>query len=73
MISMWAFFLIAGMAPELKTVPFTTSTHIAPEMTAGIVMLIGEILLLKKIVTSERIALLGLGMFMYAVIQAPGY
>jgi hypothetical protein len=73
MAGMWAFFLLAGMVPELKTVPFTTSAHLAAEFTTAILMVIGGILILKQRSEAVKVALPGLGMFLYAVIQAPGY
>jgi uncharacterized membrane protein len=73
MILMWIFFLLPGMVPELATIPLTTGTHIAAEIAAGSIMIYGGICLLLKKPAAERIALYGLGMFVYAVIQAPGY
>jgi hypothetical protein len=73
MAGMWAFFLLAGMVPELKTVPFTTAAHLAAEFTTAILMVIGGILILKQRLAAVKVALPGLGMYLYAVIQAPGY
>lgn len=73
MILMWFFFLLAGMVPELVTVPLTTGAHIAAEIAAGSMMIYGGLCLVLKKPAAERIALYGLGMFVYAVIQAPGY
>ncbi len=73
MILMWFFFLLAGMVPEMATIPLTTGAHIAAEIAAGSMMIYGGLCLVLKKTAAERIALYGLGMFVYAVIQAPGY
>jgi hypothetical protein len=73
MAVMWSFFLAAGMVPELESIPFTTAAHLGAEFGTSIMMTIGGILILKRKPQSELIALLALGMYLYAVIQAPGY
>lgn len=73
MAVMWSFFLAAGMVPELETIPFTTETHLVAEFGTAIMMIIGGILMLKRKPQSGLIALLAMGMYFYAVIQAPGY
>jgi len=73
MAAMWSFFLASGMVPELETFPFTTAAHLGAEFGTAIMMTTGGILILKRKPQSELIALLALGMYLYAVIQAPGY
>jgi len=73
MAGMWSFFLAAGMVPELETIPFTTAAHLGAEFGTAIMMVTGGLLILKQKPQAELIALLALGMYLYAVIQAPGY
>lgn len=73
MVGMWSFFLLAGLVPELKTAPFTILAHIAAEMTAGAMMFVTGLRLFQNKTGAELPAMFGLGMFIYAVIQAPGY
>jgi hypothetical protein len=73
MAAMWSFFLLAGMVPELKTVPFITASHLTAEYGTAIMMFIGGLSILNQKPQAEMIALVALGMYLYAVIQAPGY
>jgi hypothetical protein len=73
MAAMWSFLLLSGLVPELKTVPFTTAAHLAAEFSTAALMIFGGTSILKRTPQAEKIALVGWGMFTYAVIQAPGY
>jgi hypothetical protein len=73
MAAMWSFFLITGMVPELKTAPFTIATHLTAEYCTAMMLCVGGMMILKQTPHAQMIALLALGMYLYAVIQAPGY
>jgi hypothetical protein len=73
MIALWSFFLWAGMVPELQTVPLSTAAHLAAGYSSAFLLIFSGILLIQQKPQSEKISLVGLGMYTYAVIQASGY
>lgn len=73
MIGQWLFFLIAGFVPELGIKPWTTTLHIAAELTTAGLLIISAIQLKKDSPRSIQLTLISLGALIYAVIQALGY
>lgn len=73
MIAQWAFFLLSGNVPELKTEPIRTWGHIAAEMATAAALIASGIGLWVGAVWALPLALFALGMLMYTLIVSPMY
>lgn len=73
MAGMWTFLLATGQVPEWQTTPYAITFHLIAEFTTAIMLLLSGILLLRKNPLAKKVALLGMGFYVYAVIQAAGY
>jgi len=73
MIAQWAFFLISGNVPEVKSEPVRVSLHLAAEGITALLLVISGIGLITFSPWSVPLALIAHGMLIYTVIQSPGY
>lgn len=73
MFAQWAFFLLTGGVPEVKTEPARVWLHIAAEWITAVLLVISGIGLLSNVPWSVPLAFLAHGMLIYTVIQSPGY
>jgi uncharacterized membrane protein len=73
MAGMWAFFLFSDLVPEIHSAPYTTASHLMAEFGTAILLVAGGLLHLNHKPQAEKLSLLALGMYFYAVIQAAGY
>ena len=73
MISMWSFFLFAGMVPEFQETPYSISMHLLGEGSTAALLIIGGIGLFKKTKWALKIHLISVGMLIYTLIVSPGY
>jgi hypothetical protein len=73
MIVQWGFTILSGGVLEFETTPWAIGFHLAAEMSAALLLIIGGVALLKLSVWGRQILLVGLGMVMYSEIVSPGY
>ena len=73
MLAQWAFFIIAGQVPELKTEPIGIAFHLAAEAITALGLIFAGFGLLNKKVWAQNAARIMLGMLIYTVIVSPGY
>lgn len=71
MVIQWLFFIFAGSVPEFSITPIEVSIHIFVEILTAVILIIGGIKTLKG--KDIKLNLLGLGMVLYAIINALGY
>ena len=71
MIIQWIFFILTGSVPDFSVTPVEISVHIFIEILTAVVLIIGGRKTLKK--NSIKLNLVGLGMVIYAMINASGY
>ena len=73
MIAQWAFSIVSRGVPEFQTAPWAIAFHLAAEMSAALMLIIGGAVSLKTITWGKQILLVGLGMVIYSEIVSPGY
>ena len=73
MFAQWAFFLLTGNVPEVKTEPARVWLHITAEWITAILLVVSGIGLILLTPWSLAMAFLAHGMLIYTVIQSPGY
>ena len=71
MIIQWLFFIFTGSVPDFSVTPIEISIHIFIEILTAVILIIGGMKTLKT--KSIKLNLVGLGMVLYAMINASGY
>jgi len=71
MIIQWIFFVLTGSVPGFSITPIEISVHIFIEILTAAILIIGGMKTLKT--KSINLNLIGLGMVIYAIINASGY
>jgi hypothetical protein len=70
---MWSVSLATGAMPELATAPWTALMHLAAEFLTAATLAVGAWGLLRRTSWGPAVHLVGIGMVIYAVVQASGY
>jgi hypothetical protein len=73
MIAQWSFAIVSGGVPEFQTAPWAIAFHLAAELAAALVLILGGFALLRSAAWGRPALLVGLGMVIYSVIASPGY
>jgi len=71
MIIQWIFFIFTGSVPDISITPIEISIHIFIEILTAVILIIGGIKTLKT--KNVKLNLVGLGMVVYAMVNASGY
>lgn len=69
----WFFFLATGQVPELATEPYAIAAHLLAEVATAVVLIVASVGLLRQRSWASPVALVGLGMLIYTVINSSGY
>ena len=69
----WVFFFVTGQVPELATEPYAIAAHLIAEAATAVVLIIAGVGLLGRRGWAAPVALVGLGMLVYTVINSSGY
>ncbi len=69
----WFFFLVTGQVPELATEPYAIAAHLLAEAATAVVLIVAGVGLLRQRSWASPVALVGLGMLIYTVINSSGY
>ena len=72
-MGLWAVLLAAGRVPELRSEPVAISLHIFSEYLMAATLLFAGYGLLADRPWAKKAFLLGLGMMIYAALNAAGY
>ncbi len=70
---MWTITLVTDAMAELHTAPWTAYAHLAAEFLTALLLAAGAYGLVCRRPWGVPLHLLGLGMMLYAVVQATGY
>jgi hypothetical protein len=73
MLGQWAFFLLTGQAPEIKTEPIRLAFHLAAEFGTALGLIVAGAGLLRRAAWADAAYLACAGMLLYSVIVSPGY
>lgn len=73
MLGQWAFLLVAGQAPEIKTEPVRLAFHLAAEFGTALGLIASGLALLRRAAWANGAYLAFAGMLLYSVIVSPGY
>jgi hypothetical protein len=73
MIGQWSFSLISRNVAELNSEPIRIGFHLAAEFLTALVLILAGIVLLAQSLLGYPLALIGLGMLLYTLINSPGY
>ena len=73
MAAQWAFFIAAGLVPELQTEPIRIGFHLAGEFITALGLITSGTALLRKAAWGRNAYLLFTGMLAYSAIVSPGY
>lgn len=73
MLGQWAFFLLSGQTPEIKTEPFRLAFHLAAEFGTALGLIASGLALLRGAAWANGAYLTSAGMLLYSVIVSPGY
>jgi hypothetical protein len=72
-LTSWFFFLAAGQVPELATEPYAIAAHLVAEAATAVALIAAGVGLLRQRGWAPPVALVGLGMLIYTVINSSGY
>lgn len=73
MLGQWAFLIMTGKVPELRTEPVRIGFHIAAEFLTSVALIVAGVLLLVGAQSGVILGLVASGMLIYTVIVSPGY
>ncbi|HCG36599.1 MAG TPA: hypothetical protein DER23_09690, partial [Clostridiales bacterium] len=73
MVGMWGILFSTGQVNEMSTEPFRIMTHLFPEGTTAIFLIVGGLFSLKHSRFGERLHFVSIGMLLYSVVTAGGY
>jgi len=73
MLAQWAFFIAAGLVPEIRTEPIALALHLVAEATTALLLITGGIALLRRVAWAPKLLLVANGLLIYTVIVSPGY
>jgi hypothetical protein len=71
MLVWWAVEVRGGVFRRPDQTRAELGLHVVAEVVTALVLVVGGVLLMAS--TTELVALVGLGMLLYAAIQSPGY
>lgn len=69
----WGFFLFTANVPELETMPFQISAHLAAEFATAIVLIGSGLAVLKNRAWAPKAYFVASGMLIYTVINSGGH
>lgn len=73
MVGQWAFFLLTGQTPEIKTEPIRLAFHLAAEGITALGLVASGLAVLRRAPWAASAYRVFAGMVLYSVIVSPGY